>query len=224
VSTALPPGAGMSDRALFLFDEVVFMKVQLVVSGGVHEGKSIPIATSQFLIGRDPHCNLRPASAAVSKQHCGIFQRDGKVFVRDYGSTNGTSVNGVSIDGEREVVDGDKLKAGPLEFTVRIEAMPQTTVVAPQAKKTATAKEPAKAAPVESTVVNSDDAAAMLMAMDDDAPTAGDQIPDGTTAIDLPAAPDGTAEPKPPPKPTAPVNSSKAAADILSKYMRRPRT
>src|SRR4051812_2979685 len=65
------------------------MKVSLVVASGVHQGKAIPIAVPQFLIGRDPQCHLRPASQAVSKQHCAVVVRDGQVYLKDFGSTNG---------------------------------------------------------------------------------------------------------------------------------------
>ncbi|MBN9521654.1 FHA domain-containing protein [bacterium] len=99
------------------------MKVSLVVASGVHQGKAIPIVGSQFLIGRDPVCQLRPASQAVSKQHCAVLVRDGKVYVRDMGSTNGTILNEATLkDEEREVKPNDSLKVGPLDFTVRIEA------------------------------------------------------------------------------------------------------
>ena len=40
------------------------MKVNLVVATGVHQGKVIPILGTEFLIGRDPQCQLRPASQA----------------------------------------------------------------------------------------------------------------------------------------------------------------
>ncbi|HEX4607682.1 MAG TPA: FHA domain-containing protein, partial [Urbifossiella sp.] len=56
------------------------MKVSLVVASGVHQGKAIPIVGPQFIIGRDPTCQLRPASQAVSKQHCAVLVRDGKVY------------------------------------------------------------------------------------------------------------------------------------------------
>lgn len=98
------------------------MKVSLVVASGAHEGKQIPIAGSQFLIGRDPQCQLRPASQAISKKHCGFEVRDGKVYVVDYGSTNGTTVNDEVIRGvEVAVQDGASVKIGPLDFVVRIE-------------------------------------------------------------------------------------------------------
>jgi pSer/pThr/pTyr-binding forkhead associated (FHA) protein len=96
------------------------MKVNLVVAAGVHEGKAIPVPGSQLLIGRDPECNLRPASPAVSKKHCLISVRNGSVFVKDLGSTNGTTINDAAVAGEQEVANGDRLKVGPLDFFVQI--------------------------------------------------------------------------------------------------------
>lgn len=99
------------------------MKVTLVVATGAHQGKTIPIVGPQFVIGRDPGCHLRPASQAVSKQHCAVLVRDGKVYVSDLGSTNGTVVNDDTLKGEeRQVVNNDSVKVGPLDFTIRIEA------------------------------------------------------------------------------------------------------
>ncbi len=97
------------------------MKVELVVTSGVHQGKTIPILIPQFLIGRDAQCQLRPASQAVSKLHCGIIIREGSVYVKDFGSTNGTIVNDVTIrNSEVEVRNGATLKVGPLDFEIRI--------------------------------------------------------------------------------------------------------
>jgi predicted component of type VI protein secretion system len=101
------------------------MKVNLVVASGAHQGKVIPITGPQFLIGRDAQCHLRPASQAISKRHCGVFIRDGKVYVTDFGSTNGTTVNEELVRGaEVEVVSGASLKLGPLDFTIQIERVP----------------------------------------------------------------------------------------------------
>lgn len=98
------------------------MKVSLVVASGAHQGKVIPVTGSQFLIGRDAQCQLRPASQAISKRHCCVLIRDGKVYVQDFGSTNGTLVNEVQIQGvEVAVFDGATLKLGPLDFTIRVE-------------------------------------------------------------------------------------------------------
>jgi predicted component of type VI protein secretion system len=100
------------------------MKVSLVVAAGSHEGRVIPLLGPQFLIGRDPQCQLRPASQAISKLHCAVLVRDGKVYVRDYGSTNGTLVNDSLVqDAEIEIADGATLRVGPLDFRVKIELL-----------------------------------------------------------------------------------------------------
>ena len=101
------------------------MNVSLVVATGAHEGRLIPLVGPQFLIGRDEQCNLRPASQAISKLHCGVLVRDGKVYVKDYGSTNGTLVNDVLLqDAEVLVQDGASIRVGPLDFRLKVEREP----------------------------------------------------------------------------------------------------
>jgi predicted component of type VI protein secretion system len=102
------------------------MKVSLQITSGPRQGEVIPVTVSPFLIGRDAACHLRPATSVVSKKHCGIILRDGKVFVADYGSTNGTLVGDLVLrKSETEVEDGVAVmvaRYGPLEFTVQIAA------------------------------------------------------------------------------------------------------
>ncbi len=87
-----------------------------------HEGRQIPIMGPQFLIGRDQQCHLRPASQAISKLHCAVLIRDGKVYVQDFGSTNGTMVNEAIVQGtEIAVEDGATIRIGPLDFKLKIE-------------------------------------------------------------------------------------------------------
>jgi len=247
------------------------MKLSLVVAQGVHSGKVIPITTTDFVIGRDPQCQLRPASPAVSKQHCGVAVRDGKVYVRDCGSTNGTFLNGEQIAAEREVQSGDRLRVGPLEFDVKIEigAPAAKPATAEPAAKPAPAKAPAaKPKPVpaaaavatdtvpeggtvimsphggssddrssSTTIVDGpgagleddpDHAAALLLGMDDGpgstTPTVEQFSADPTTVMEMPAFGAKPGEKKEDPKKTNSTDSASAAAEALSKYMRRPRT
>src|SRR5262249_48130187 len=98
------------------------MKVSLVVmSDGKAKGQAIPVTLPQFVIGRDPQCQLRPTSPVISKRHCALLIKGGKVFVRDFGSTNGTFVNEDPVKGEKELTDKDILKVGPLLFEVSLE-------------------------------------------------------------------------------------------------------
>ena len=112
------------------------MKLSLVViTPGKMEGKAIPITLSQFLIGRDPQCHLRPASALISKRHCAVLVRDERAFVRDFGSTNGTFVNDQPVKGEQELRDGDRFKVGPLDFRVALEATPPVSRIGARARR-----------------------------------------------------------------------------------------
>jgi len=98
------------------------MKVSLVVAAGAHEGKVIPLSGPQFLIGRDAQCHLRPASQAISKVHCAVIVRDGKVYIKDFGSTNGTLVNEQILQNDEVAVEaGATLRVGPLDFRLQIE-------------------------------------------------------------------------------------------------------
>lgn len=221
------------------------MKLSLVIAQGVHAGKVIPVTGTEFLIGRDPQCQLRPASPAVSKQHCAISIRGEQVFVRDCGSTNGTFVRGEQIAAEMQVGHGDLIKVGPLEFTVQVEAGSHSKSnpainVKPAAKAAPTGvaaagKPPARAA---ATIVESasntdeadaDAAAAMLLSEDIGSAGAGTVegiSADATTVMEMPAlagAGPKAETPKKDEKKSA-TASSDAAAELLTKYLRRPRT
>jgi anti-anti-sigma factor len=93
--------------------------VRLILENGKAKGKAIKISGPNFVIGRDPQCQLRPASTAVSRTHTRIEIRDGRVFVRDLGTTNGTLLAHRLLRGsEAEAHNGDLLQIGPLLFRV----------------------------------------------------------------------------------------------------------
>ena len=220
------------------------MKVNLIVTAaGPNQGRAIPIGGAKFLIGRDADCNLRPASQAISHKHCAVLLRDGKVFILDLSSTNGTLVNDVVVSGEVEVKDGDRLKLGPLDFKLDIVAtkpksdstpLPDalkalTPSSAEKLKAVVAAKEPA--APVKIKIASTpadddskehDDAAAMLLGLDDDA-GAIPHVPDGSTVMEMGAVnADGTPVKKSDKKKSITgAEMSSAANDILRKYIRR---
>jgi predicted component of type VI protein secretion system len=122
------------------------MNVNLVVlTPGKSQGKLIPITLAQFLIGRDPQCQLRPASPVISKRHCALLVKGDKLFLHDFDSTNGTFLNDQPVKGEVEMKNGDQLKVGPLHFEVQIEAtvpVNEPTPI-PPTKAAALAKAPA---------------------------------------------------------------------------------
>jgi len=91
------------------------MELRLVVlSGDPQQGSSIVVPHLPFIIGRNADCQLRPSSLLVSRQHCALVQRSGKLMVEDLCSRNGTVVNNRRIEGTVELHEGDELRVGPL--------------------------------------------------------------------------------------------------------------
>lgn len=126
------------------------MEVKLVVTNGRHAGREIPIKGPKFFIGRAEDCHLRPGSDLVSRHHCVILVSDDNVKVRDFGSKNGTFVNGEQVSPERQLMPGDRLVVGQLDFDVQITGMPErpkpATAVAAAAETSAVEPEVAKPA------------------------------------------------------------------------------
>jgi len=99
------------------------MQVKLKVMTGSHEGTEIPISGDKFLIGRSESCQLRPKSDSISRKHCIIVLREGRVLLQDLKSRNGTYVNDKRLPPDKAKVlkPGDQLRIGKLEFEVVIE-------------------------------------------------------------------------------------------------------
>jgi predicted component of type VI protein secretion system len=218
------------------------MKLSLVVlTPGKSEGKTIPINLPQFLIGRDAQCQLRPASPLISKRHCVILVRNGKVYLRDFDSTNGSFVNDKPVKGQVELHHEDRLRIGPLNFGVRIEGGAPAAPPPPAQPKPAAESKPAEPpAPSEASkgeAVDDEDVAAWLLSTQDEGEggASGEAVPEGSTVMmELPAGavppPADPAAPLQPGKPGekkdkvgAVSDSADAARAILQKYMKRPR-
>jgi pSer/pThr/pTyr-binding forkhead associated (FHA) protein len=205
------------------------MKLSLVVlTAGKMQGKAIPIGLSQFLIGRDRQCHLRPASPVISNRHCAVLVKGQEAFVRDFESTNGTFLNDRPVKGQAELHNGDQLRLGPVAFEVRIEATPVVTKPAPV---------PVAKAPVET--VDDDALAALLLAVPEDHESIvgnldrdAEGVPTGETVMDM-RVPDTAAETlgpedRPPSEqktqPAAKSGDTASVANtLLQKYLRRGR-
>jgi anti-anti-sigma factor len=96
--------------------------VSLIVQFGGAKGRPIRVSPTRFLIGRDRNCHLRLGSIMVSKLHAAIARRDGRIFLRDLGSTNGTVLNDQPLRSkEAELHHGDRIQIGPIIATLVIE-------------------------------------------------------------------------------------------------------
>jgi hypothetical protein len=76
--------------------------------------ESEPLDKDFYLIGRDEDCHLQLSNSNISRQHASLSIMAGKLILSDFNSTNGTFVNGVSID-KTEIFSGDRLQFGSFE-------------------------------------------------------------------------------------------------------------
>jgi predicted component of type VI protein secretion system len=198
------------------------MKVSLVVAHGAHLGKEIPIKGAQFVIGRDPECQLRPASPMISRRHCAVLVRQGKVYLRDFGSTNGTQLNGQRVEGEVELHHEDRIKADPLIFTIHIEEAPL-----PQPADKPGSDQHEDDSIADMLLDGSEEIGSALSSLDG----IGAEVPLGTTVMEIPAIPETEPDPKgqkagpakKDEKKPALENTAAAAKLLLDKYTRRKR-
>ena len=90
-----------------------------VRGGGVREGERFDLIGG-LSIGRSRDADVQIDDRYASGIHARIFNRDGRTFVEDMSSTNGTLLNDAELKGEAELLDGDIVRIGDTEF--RFEA------------------------------------------------------------------------------------------------------
>jgi adenylate cyclase len=87
------------------------MKITLLVDGAKH---SVELTEQGVTLGRGDAATVKVAANAVSRIHAKIFLKDGKPFVVDMRSLNGTSVNGQAVTAPAPVKEGDTILLGEI--------------------------------------------------------------------------------------------------------------
>jgi predicted component of type VI protein secretion system len=77
-----------------------------------------------LLLGRDAECDIQFDSRKVSRRHCCIAEVDGRLIVRDLGSTNGVRINGMRVV-EGYLKEGDELGIGNHRYRVSWKGLPE---------------------------------------------------------------------------------------------------
>ena len=88
----------------------------VVRSGGGRSGETFAPQGERTTIGRSPDCPVFLDDVTVSRNHAVLVEREGKFFVEDQGSLNGTFVNRRRIDNQ-ELENGDELQIGKYRLT-----------------------------------------------------------------------------------------------------------
>ncbi|ODU00365.1 MAG: hypothetical protein ABS79_03525 [Planctomycetes bacterium SCN 63-9] len=88
------------------------MNYELHVVKGRSATTALKLSDGETSVGRHNACTIRIKSSQVSRRHCEISQKNGKLIVRDLNSSNGTIVNGKRIKEISILQDGDELTIG----------------------------------------------------------------------------------------------------------------
>jgi hypothetical protein len=73
--------------------------------------RSVPLASDTVTIGRLADCDVVLKDKGASRKHAQLKLRDDRWTLTDLGSTNGTRLNGQTVQ-TRELTDGDKITIG----------------------------------------------------------------------------------------------------------------
>lgn len=146
-----------------------------------------------ILVGRGNEAKFRIQQDRISRKHCEVIDRDGDVYVRDLGSTNGTFLDGEQIEVGKDmpVPPGSVLKIGTIEIRIDYEGTgrhTRATFVEDVAREAG--------ADAETGIGSMLDAPPMLE------PEAADALPEADALAEADALPE--AEPLQPAEPAAP--------------------
>ena len=175
------------------------MNYTLQVVKGRSQATALRLIEGVNSIGRHDDCLIRIRSSQVSRRHCELFENDGRLFVRDLGSSNGTFVNGAKILGQQALNPGDVITVGGV--ALRLDA--DTEAALAPADRAPTAGDTAE---VEALNAVEEDGGDFEVGLDLDVEeTAFDQPPDHLDIIPL-----EDDEPAPAPKKAKAAGESKA--------------
>jgi hypothetical protein len=92
-----------------------------------HSTAQLAETSPTLLIGRDEQAvNLVTPDQSVSRRHCEVFLQQGRAFIRDMGSSNGTWINGAPVGRDpAELVPGQQVFVGHVPLSIEWQGGPQ---------------------------------------------------------------------------------------------------
>lgn len=94
--------------------------VHLVVIAGPAAGRTIAVRNETITVGRHAHCTFRLSDPALSRHHFSIRPTADGVLIADPGSTNGVSIDGMTVTAPAAANLGAIIRAG--NSVLRLEA------------------------------------------------------------------------------------------------------
>lgn len=100
--------------------ERIFFRLVVVWPNGSAE--TFDVAQRPLSIGRADECAIQIREAKVSRRHCVVYARGGRLHLQDQGSANGTFVNGTKA-AQAQLRPGDQLRVGNVPIRVEVASV-----------------------------------------------------------------------------------------------------
>jgi hypothetical protein len=94
---------------------------KLVASAGPAKGRTFSVASGGATVGRLPEHEVYIPDERLSREHARIEYRDGRYWLEDLGSLNGTALNGTLVAGQQPLQSGDTIELGSTKLVVTID-------------------------------------------------------------------------------------------------------
>ena len=94
----------------------------LIIHEGAGTGSQHPVEGELILGREESRADLVISDPGVSRRHARVISENGALILEDFGSSNGTYVNGRRISGPVEVTDGDEVQLG--DTVIGVEERP----------------------------------------------------------------------------------------------------
>ncbi|MFA6568024.1 MAG: FHA domain-containing protein [Victivallales bacterium] len=99
---------------------------KLICLSGMNKGEELPLIEGENSIGRSEKNNICVFDKKVSRIHCRLHVSEKSVVLEDFGSTNGSRINNVLVNGKQEVKPGDHLRVGQTVFLLSDTPLSET--------------------------------------------------------------------------------------------------
>jgi pSer/pThr/pTyr-binding forkhead associated (FHA) protein len=89
---------------------------RILLTSGANAGRAFHLPQGELIIGREEGCEIQLDDPRVSHNHALLLVRGNDVMIKDLGSTNGTKVNGTTIERQTALAPGDEINVGGVEL------------------------------------------------------------------------------------------------------------
>jgi pSer/pThr/pTyr-binding forkhead associated (FHA) protein len=100
------------------------IQAKLIMFRGNGERRELNLNADRTIIGRRNDCDIRIPLTEVSRHHTELRIENGRVVLKDLGSSNGTFVNNQRVK-TTTLAAGDHVIIGPVVFTLQLDGEPR---------------------------------------------------------------------------------------------------